>query len=192
MRSLAIVVDLRFLQFEVEIEPALLGVIENHSPLVELGTVVVEFVGRFDERPDVVAVAADIVSQKREGVAPFARQVIESADQSFAAAILPGGIARTPVADMRGVAMQPFGRGFTRTRCGVGRTQFAGVVEVGKSEERLRRIGASLEEEPLGARKPQMVFADVLEAALATEIATGLVGGFEIEVAVLTVERTDG
>lgn len=90
----AVIVVFLLLHFEVSIKAAGLGVIENDLPLIEFGAVVMERVVAADERPDIIAVAAGIVGQKGKGIAAFAGDVIESADEAFAFAIFPGGIGR--------------------------------------------------------------------------------------------------
>src|SRR5687767_3835450 len=58
------IVHFGFLELEMEIESALLGVIENDLPLVELGDVVVQFLFARDEGPDVVAITTGVVGEE--------------------------------------------------------------------------------------------------------------------------------
>ena len=119
-----------------------------------------------DERPHVVAVAPGVVGQEGERVHASARQVVEGPDQALPLAALPGRVAGPPVADV--------GRpGLERHL----RIRGHGAVEVGVAEERLRRVGAGLEEVRAAAGEAQVVAADVLQPALGPEVATLLVGG---------------
>jgi hypothetical protein len=104
----------------MEIEAAFLRKVENDLPLVQFGDVVVQFLFASDEGPDVVAIAAGVVSEERDGVASLGREIIERADQAFAFAILPGGIAVLPIRFVGFVFMQRRLGRFARARRGVG------------------------------------------------------------------------
>ena len=99
--SAHVVVDLVFLQLEVQVDALLLRVIKNDLPLVELGNVVVEFVVAVHERPDVVAIASGVIGQKRQGIHPFGSQIVDRPDEPSALAVLPGRIARLPILNVR-------------------------------------------------------------------------------------------
>ena len=90
----------------MEKESALLGVIKNDLPLVELGNVVVQLFVARDEGPDVVAVAAGVVGEEGNGVAPNGGNIIDCTDEAFALANLPGGIADLPICFVRFVFMK--------------------------------------------------------------------------------------
>jgi hypothetical protein len=117
------------------------------------------------ERPDVRAVAIDIVGEEREGVHAFFRQIVECADEALALAAFPCGIAGGPIAD---VGLPGF-HGDLRLEGG-------GVVEVGVGEKGFRSVWAGFEEVLAGTHEAEVVFSDVGEAAVGAEVAIGLVG----------------
>jgi hypothetical protein len=92
-----VIVHFGFLEFEMEVEAESLRVIENDLPLIELRTVIMKLVGFGAEGPDVVTISADVIGEKREGVAAFAREIIERTDQTLAFAVLPCGIIDLPI-----------------------------------------------------------------------------------------------
>ena len=69
--AVAIVVDLVFLKFKMEVQPETGRVVEYDLPLVEFGTVVVQLRVSVHKRPYVVAVASRVVGQARERIEPF-------------------------------------------------------------------------------------------------------------------------
>ncbi len=173
----SVVVHFVFLEFEVEVEAAGGGVVEDDAPLVELGAVVVEFVIAFDERPDVVAIAAGVVGEEGEGVDAFGGEVVEGADDAAAFAVTPLRIALAPVAEV-GLP------GFEGDVFFVG----LGAIEVGVGEHGLGGVGTGFEEVLAAAGELQVVFADVAEPAVGAEVAAGFVGGGDGEVAGFSVE----
>ncbi len=77
------VVVLRLLEFEVQVDPARLRVIEHDLPLIELRDVVVELVVAIDEGPHVVAVPSRVVRQEGHRVHALRREVVDGADQAL-------------------------------------------------------------------------------------------------------------
>ena len=100
LTALALVVDLGFLQLEVQMKPDPLGVGEDDAPLVQLRAIVVELVVALHERPDVVAIAAGVVGEERERIDARGREVVERADHPFATSVAPRRVTVAPVAHM--------------------------------------------------------------------------------------------
>jgi hypothetical protein len=45
---------------------------QDHLPLIQLGTVIIEFGFLLNEWPDVITVSAGVIGNKGNGIAPFA------------------------------------------------------------------------------------------------------------------------
>ena len=160
----AVVVVFVFLELEMQKHAAGLRVVEDDAPLVETRAVVVELFVAGDEGPDVVAVAGGVVGEKGDPVDALRAEVVEGADESFALAALPRGIAGAPIAEVRCVGLE--GNFFFERE---------GVVEVGVGEQGLRGIGAGLEEGLAGAGVDKVVAAVVGEATAGAEIGAVLI-----------------
>ena len=61
--------------------------VENDRPLIKLAAVVMQFVIAMNEGPNIVAISAGVVGQKRERIAALPGQIVDRADQTFAFAV---------------------------------------------------------------------------------------------------------
>ena len=129
------------------------------------------------KRPHVVAVAAGVVRQEGHRVHVPGGEVIDRAEQALPFSVLPRGITRRPVLNMRRVGLERHG-GLHR----------AGAVEVFVREQRFWRVGANFQKIVARARKPQMVATDVLQPAERAEIGDGLIRGCDAKRAAQAVE----
>ncbi len=137
-----------FLGDHVEHYAASRHVLKHELPLVEFAAIEAVEGLLIDVGPDVFAVAADVHGEEVGHVHAGVGEVVEPADEAFAFAVLPGGIAGTPVGDVSGVGVEfGFGCGFAFA----GITVIAiGAVEIGEGEEVFGTVGAALEEVIIG------------------------------------------
>ncbi|MEO8425849.1 MAG: hypothetical protein ABI651_01930 [Verrucomicrobiota bacterium] len=113
-----------------------------------------------DERPHVVAVDTRVVGKERQGVHAFAREIVQRADERLAFAVLPGGIICLPILEVRLVAVQRLLRFRLARTLHVGATRQR-AVKIFIREQRLRHVGAGLEEELFRASELKMMPADM-------------------------------
>ena len=72
----SIIINLVFLQLEVQVESFLRRVFKLKIPLVKFRTIVMEFVAAFDEGPDIVTIATRVVRQEGERIHSFGCQIV--------------------------------------------------------------------------------------------------------------------
>ncbi len=129
------------------------GVRKHPFPLIQLAAIeavafVVAGIG-----PYVFAIAIDVERQEVNGIHAFIGQVVESADQPFAFATLPGRIAFVPVWHVVLIDVQLLiGSRFALALLFL--TAKLGAVKILVAQQVLRTVGAALQKVFVGFSKP--------------------------------------
>ena len=169
-----------FLGFEVEEEAFGGGVFEDDFPLGEARDVEAFAFVVVEIREDVLVVAFDIEGEEGHGVEAFGREVVDGADHAFALAVLPGGVALFPVAD---VGLPGFDEVVFFA------VVFEIAIEVGIGEEVFGGVGADFPKDVAGAGADGVAVADGLHGSEGAGIRRGFIAGGDGEAAAFAIEE---